>query len=149
MTEQRQFIRHPAEVPIEIAPRSEPEDDGREPASGTARDVSLGGLAFKSPSCPQQGQLVEIRIRTVQPEFRTQARVVWCRSLREGYEVGVAFLASSDAFRARMVEQVCQIEQYRREIRETEGRELSGQEAAAEWIGKHAAAFPGGEGETG
>ena len=147
MTEQREFIRHPAEVPIEIATSREPEADGREPASGTARDVSLGGLAFQSPSCPEQGQLVEIRIRTVQPEFRTQARVVWCRSLREGYEVGVAFLASADAFRARMVEQVCQIEQYRREMRE-KGRELSGPDAAAEWIRKYAAAFPGVAGET-
>lgn len=116
---------------------------GARETAGTTRDVSLGGLAFESRSCPEQGQLVEIRIRAVKPEFRTRARVVWCRGLPQGYEVGVAFLASSDAFRARMVEQVCQIERYRRDVREKEGRELTGPEAANEWIRKYAAGFPG------
>jgi hypothetical protein len=142
MKESRQFIRHPADVPIEISMGTEPAAGGPR-ATGTTRDVSLGGLAFHSLSCPDRGQLVEIHIPTVKPEFRTQARVVWCRSLAEGYEVGVAFLASSDAFRVRMVEQVCQIEHYRAEVREREGRVLSGPEAASEWIRKYAAAFPG------
>ena len=113
------------------------------------RDVGLGGLAFQSRSCPERGEVVELRIPTVTPEFRTLARVVWCRRLAASYEVGVAFLDSSDAFRARMVEQVCQIERYRREVREREGRELSGADAAREWIGKYAAGFPsaGADGE--
>lgn len=121
---------------------AEPRSDERERAGGHVRDVSLGGLAFQSPFCPENGQLVEIRIRTVRPEFRTKARVVWCRDLAVGYEVGVAFLARSDAFRARMVEQLCQIERYRRDVRDNEGRDLSGSEAADEWIRKYAAAFP-------
>jgi hypothetical protein len=54
----------------------------------------------------------------------------------------VQFLDAADAFRARMVEQVCSIERYRREVRRREGRVLSGQEAAEEWIREHAARFP-------
>jgi hypothetical protein len=41
-----------------------------------------------------------------------------------------------------MVEQVCAIEQYRGEVLENEGRELTAQEAAAEWIGRYAGRFP-------
>jgi len=41
-----------------------------------------------------------------------------------------------------MVEQLCYIERYRREVREKEGRELDSSSAAAEWIAKYAANFP-------
>jgi hypothetical protein len=41
-----------------------------------------------------------------------------------------------------MVEQICHIEHYKREVAEREGRELSGQQAAKEWIAKYAASFP-------
>jgi hypothetical protein len=141
MEESRRFIRHPADVPIEVSMGTSAGPDAMMEDADT-RDVGLGGLAFESRSCPEQGAVVEVRIPTVTPEFRTWARVVWCRRLAGSYEVGVAFLDSSDAFRARMVEQVCQIERYREEVREKEGRELSGADAAREWIRKYAAGFP-------
>jgi hypothetical protein len=148
MEENRRFIRHPADVPIEVSMGTEPGPGAAVQEAGT-RDVGLGGLAFECRTCPERGQLVEVRIPTVTPEFRTRARVVWCRRLAGSYEVGVSFLDSSDAFRARMVEQVCQIERYRREVRESEGRELSGADAAREWIGKYAAGFPSAGGGGG
>jgi hypothetical protein len=42
----------------------------------------------------------------------------------------------------RMVEQICQICHYQREILEKEERSLSGAEAAAEWVAKYARDFP-------
>ena len=41
-----------------------------------------------------------------------------------------------------MIEQVCHIEHYRKEVMLREGRELSAQEAAREWISKYAGDFP-------
>jgi hypothetical protein len=41
-----------------------------------------------------------------------------------------------------MVEQLCHIEHYRKEVRDTEGRILDGEAAAREWISKFAAKFP-------
>ncbi len=41
-----------------------------------------------------------------------------------------------------MVEQVCQIENYKHEVYRAEGRALTAAEAAREWIGKYAADFP-------
>jgi hypothetical protein len=53
----------------------------------------------------------------------------------------VEFIESKDAFRIRMVEQICHIEHYKNEIREKEGRLLNGREAALEWINKYAGSF--------
>ena len=46
------------------------------------------------------------------------------------------------AFAVRMIEQVCHIEQYRQQVSKKEGRELSRDGAALEWITQHAALFP-------
>jgi hypothetical protein len=56
--------------------------------------------------------------------------------------VGVRFEDRDTAISVRMVEQVCHIEQYKLQVRETEGRELTGEQAAMEWIEKHAHEFP-------
>jgi hypothetical protein len=132
----REFIRHTADVPIEVRTVE------GEATSATGLNVSHGGLAFVSNLCPAQGATIEIAIPDVDPPFQAHARVAWCRPEEDAFLVGVEFLDSTDAFRARMVEQVCTIERYREQVREEEGRELDAHEAAAEWIGKYAGRFP-------
>jgi hypothetical protein len=56
-------------------------------------------------------------------------------------ELGVEFLHQDDAFKARMVEQVCFIENYKKAAYRAEGRLLSSAEAAMEWITKYASGF--------
>jgi hypothetical protein len=41
-----------------------------------------------------------------------------------------------------MVGQVCHIESYKKVVYQAEGRLLTAEEAAMEWIGKHASQFP-------
>lgn len=133
----RTFIRHTAGVPLEVTcvPGS--------PASTLQSvNVSTGGLSFVSDEHHALGAIIQVRIPTVDPPFEARARVVWTKPEGDGYCVGVEFLDANDAFRSRMVEQVCAIEQYRDEVRENEGRELTQQEAAAEWIGRYAGRFP-------
>jgi hypothetical protein len=134
----REFIRHTVHVPIEV--RS---------VEGTVEEESVnlshGGLAFCSESCPEEGEVIEVSIPTVDPPFTARGRVAWCRREGDGYLVGVAFLDASDLFRARMVQQVCTIEQYRREVESLEGRHLSTAEAAEEWITRFAGRFPDAE----
>jgi len=134
----RQFIRHPIDVPVEIGiSGADP------PACYHTHDISLGGLAFRSGCAVTPGQSVDIGIGLVQPPFRARARVAWCRPHPlSGYELGVTFLDADDAFRARMVEQLCHIEDYRLSVQRIEGRELDVDAAAAEWIEKYAAQFP-------
>lgn len=132
---ERAFVRHPARVPIHVASVSSGE-------AMQADDVSYGGLSFTCREHHRPGAAIEIRIPDVGAGFHARARVVWCRSTQSGYRVGVRFLDPDDAFRSRMVEQLCAIEAYRRQVRETEGRELNGEQAAAEWIARYADAFP-------
>jgi c-di-GMP-binding flagellar brake protein YcgR len=136
----REFLRHTANVPLEV------EKVG---GSGTLREtgvnVSRGGLAFESAACPEIGTILQLRIPTVQPAFEARARVVWCRSESEKYLVGVQFLDAEAAFRSRMVQQVCSIEKYRRDVHQQEGRALTPEEAATEWITRFAGRFPRSE----
>jgi len=46
------------------------------------------------------------------------------------------FVAPKDACAARMVEQICHIEDYRNRVREIEGRTLDGEQVALQWISK-------------
>jgi hypothetical protein len=133
----RQFIRHPVDVLVEI-------DIGTGPASAFhTHDVSQGGLALMSPRPVSPGADVEIRIPCVIPPFHAHARVAWCHpQFPPGFELGLMFLDADDAFRARMVEQACHIEDYRQTVRRQEGRDLSPDAAAHEWIARYAAQFP-------
>lgn len=106
-------------------------------------DISYGGLCFDSRIRQQKDQSVRIRINVADAPVEVEGRVVWCHRKGKQFEVGVTFTGEDEANRVRMVEQICQIESYRKRILETEGRKLSNQEAALEWIKKYAAGFPG------
>ena len=133
----RAFIRHPSDIPIEIVA-----DANLANGSRPLNNVSMGGLCCQSPIFLTTGRIVRVRFPCGQPAFETEGRVVWCRRRRErDYDVGIEFVLGDDAYKVRMVEQICHIEHYRREVQEREGRTLSGEEAAREWIGKYAAGF--------
>jgi hypothetical protein len=105
-------------------------------------NVSFGGLAFLSTTCPDIGEILRLRIPTVEPAFEANARVAWCRAEAGKFLVGAEFLDSAAAFQSRMVEQVCSIENYRQEMQEREGRAITTSEAASEWITRYAGRFP-------
>lgn len=136
----REFIRHTVNVPLEIESVSETERRNEQ-----SLNVSPGGLAFVSSFCPRNGDMLRLRIPTVRPVFEAAARVAWCRPEDGCYLVGVQFVNAAAAFRSRMVQQVCSIENYRQEVREKEGRELTTQQAASEWIERYAGHFPASE----
>ena len=76
------------------------------------------------------------------PPFDADGIVIWCHESEDGYRIGLRFNDDDVAFALRMIEQVCHIEHYRGEVLRNEGRRLSSEEAAAEWIEKFAASFP-------
>jgi hypothetical protein len=137
MNQPREYIRHTVDVPLEvkILPNAPPR-------TNRGVNISHGGLAFTVDECLIKDQIIELRIDTVHPPFEAQARVAWCKPEGDKYLVGVQFMNSTAAFQSRMVQQVCSIENYRKEVETREGRTLTNQEAAAEWIKKHAGNFP-------
>ncbi len=132
----RKYIRHPAEIPIEYELTDF--EIGCEPLA----NISIGGLAFSCDHPVPENASIIIRIPLVAPELKMHGRVVWCREIHDHFDVGVQFTDSQTEFRIRMVEQICHIEQYKRMVAQKEGRELTGEEAALEWIEKFADHFP-------
>jgi hypothetical protein len=139
----RKFIRHPVDVPIQVTTNWE-EDEDDDTVDQTITNVSLGGLAFISPNSLGVLDRVRVSISILERDCELIGNVVWCEKsdTDSGYEIGIEFEKSRDVFRLRMIEQICHIEHYRGEVLRIEGRELSTQEAASEWIPKYAGDFP-------
>ena len=132
----RSYIRHPSSVPIQVSA-----------AAGTAaeehlHDVSAGGLCFETNVRMEPGSGVHLSIPVRRPPFEADAVVAWCHSIERGYRVGVRFTGDVSPYTLRMVEQICHIEHYRQDILEREGRRLSSEQAAGEWIARYAKRFP-------
>lgn len=137
----RKFIRHPAGVPIQVT-LDWAEDENDETVDQTITNVSLGGLAFVSHKPLELLERVRVCIPVLNQENFLVGNVVWCEKSGGAYEIGIEFEKSKDVYRLRMIEQICHIEHYRKEIARVEGRELNAQEAATEWISKYAGDFP-------
>jgi c-di-GMP-binding flagellar brake protein YcgR len=133
----RKFIRHPTQVPIDI----EVDETGLDNIDSTLLDISAGGLAFRVPRALSVGTKLTISLPDLWPDYHARGYVVWCHEFSGNYEAGIQFSEADEAFKARMVAQFCQIEDYKREMRLNEGRMLSSEEAAREWIGRYAEEF--------
>ncbi len=134
----RSFIRHPSDIPIEY----QMDDYGSGAGHEHLHDIGHGGLSFSSSQELAAGAPITIRISHLQPAFEVEGRVAWCRKEGSGFVIGVSFLQAGDRFRVRMVEQICHIEHYKSEVLENEGRVISGEQAACEWIDRYAGSFP-------
>ncbi len=135
-TEQREFIRHPTDIPVQIELESVVAAHDE-----YLNNISEGGICFRSRVPLAAGSMIRIRIPIVNPMFECTGRVVWCEDRGAHCDVGVRFFRSDHIFRLRMVEQICHIEQYKQEAA-SEGRVLTSEQAAIEWIEKNAAKFP-------
>ncbi len=133
----RQFIRHPADIPIEYHLEGK-WSQSREPLN----NISTGGLSFRSKHHLEVNSEISILIPCIKPALKVKGIVVRCHKRKSYYDVAIKFLDKDTESRVRNIEQICYIEKYRKDIFETEGRELSGEEAASEWIAKYAKDFP-------
>jgi hypothetical protein len=136
----RKYIRHPSDIPIEINYANMSVTQEKK-----ANNISPGGLSLQSDVYLPKDTVLEVRIPTVKPVFETRTRVVWCEKKDDHFDIGVEFSEQKEAYRARMAEQVCYIQHYKKEIEEKEGRVLSPRQAAMEWIDKYAKDFSGDE----
>lgn len=133
----RNYLRHPSDIPIQYV-----EDNQHGPVSHTMNDVGYGGLSFNSSKALTEGMQLHICIDTVSPVFEAKGVVVWCKPEGDEFVIGMEFANKEDIFLARMVEQICHIEHYKKEMLIKEGRKLSSKQAASEWISKFARMFP-------
>lgn len=133
----RNHVRYPSSLPVSIKLAS-----GGHELVHRMCNVSVAGLRVTFPHAIDTGTLLEVRITAVTPEFSASARTVWCHKAEFDFEIGLHFLEPDDAFKVRMVAQICHIEEYRESILAREGRRLTAEQAAREWIAKYADSFP-------
>ena len=84
---------------------------------------------------------MKISFPVLDPEHSINGMVVWNKKSGEGFEIGLEFQEANGLYRLRMIEQLCHIERYRSEL-EQQGRKLTSEEAAKEWISLYAKDFP-------
>jgi hypothetical protein len=135
---ERRYIRHPARMPIGFALQG-----NAPPRDEHLRNVSAGGLCFSAAVSLGPGQSIRLTIPLFDQQYQLDAVVAWCRPAAGGFEVGVRFLEPQDRFCIRMVEQLCYIEDYRLQVEREQGRQLTSEQAAKEWIERFADQFPG------
>jgi hypothetical protein len=133
--ERRKFIRHPFDIPIQISPEHL---EGGE--NTLMSDVSGGGLAIQTGVFYKEGTRLNVCIPHVPAPFEAIGEVCWHRSINDQYEMGIRFLDEASTLWMRMVEQICQIEQCRKQLM-AEGNLISFEDAAREWIDKYAEDF--------
>jgi hypothetical protein len=133
----RLYIRHPTDIPIDF------QLGGRASAQRKKlTNYSEGGLCFLADDEIEPGTEIHIAIPITPPQFHATGMVVWCQKEDNCFLIGVKFVEEQTAYAVRMIEQLCYIEHYKQTIKTEEGRILSGEEAALEWIEKYAGKFP-------
>ncbi len=134
MIEKRKFIRHSIEVPIRINYIDTVLDIN-------TNDISDGGLLFYSEIDFPVNKHIKIDIPSVlnNGEVIVEAVVVRCTYLEDEnrYEIGVSFFNSKDIMKIRMVEQIIEIDKYRKNNNFSDF-----EKAATVWIHKYSHNFP-------
>jgi PilZ domain len=135
--EMRKYIRHPLTIPIEYQIGQENFEFKDE-----IWNISVGGICFSSKSVLSPETILLIRIPSVDPDFSGLGRVIWCLEKNDGIDVGIEFIDENDAYRIRLIEQICYIKSYQDETLKKEGRQLTDEEATLEWTRKFSGKFP-------
>ena len=132
----RRYIRHSTDLPVDIS-LSHVVPRGRE----YLRNISRGGLRFRSTIALEPGRGIRVGIPVSQPVFETQGVVAWCQPANDGkpgFEVGVHFDDLHPVIGDGLMDRICHIEQYKHEVWLRDGRWLTGEEAALEWLQQQA-----------
>jgi hypothetical protein len=136
----RRYIRHPSSMPLDYRL------SGGWSGVQQLRNVSAGGVCFAAGLPMEQGMSIRVSIHMGGKDFEADGEVAWCHGTSDHHEIGVRFHKAASMETVHMVEQLCYIEQYRQQVRHNEGRELSSEQAAQEWVERYATELPGQSG---
>jgi hypothetical protein len=131
------FIEHPCDQPLSLR---------RIKTAGKNFNSDhyhvCGGISLITRQTFKPGTIIEIRTRIRGEATSFKGRILWIKEYKgRTSQLGVVFEDTEQAYMARMIEQLCYIEHYRRK-QYSEGRRLATHEAANEWIARHSHCFP-------
>lgn len=127
----RRHVRHVTGIPIEV---SLDYQQNYQAAEDTITNVSLGGLCFVANDRLDINESIQVRFPVLDEETLIDGKVVWCNKTAKGYEVGLEFNNPAEVERLKMIDQIRQIEDFRNDTERQDGRKLSSEQAAREWI---------------
>lgn len=144
--ERRHFIRHPLPLPLTyrvIRPRLSKGMGDTEDARSETINVSTGGLLFPATHPVKTNSLIAIRMPFEDKVFNLKARVIRCVNNPKTnlYDIAVSFFRVREAFRAKMIEQIFFIKEYRDLLTLQSGREISLEEASRDWVKRYSEQF--------
>ena len=142
VVEYRRFIRHPLCLPLAFKVIKTATKNNEAQQSQTI-NISLGGLLFPSKHSVEVGAKILIQMPFENKVFHIKAKVVRCikTSQKKLYDIAVTFWRPQEAFKAKMIEQIYLIAEYRDLLSLQLGKEVSLEEASRKWIKRFSARF--------
>ena len=136
--EHRRFYRHPIHCPIQVRESKENAIERFESV-----DISEGGLCFFCEHSLTPKTSIEVDIPIREKFFHIRARVVYSQEDTQTslYKTGVTFEDTDSLFKAKLAEEILAIEKFREKLVRLEGREVTEEEAASQWISKYGKKF--------
>lgn len=141
--ERRHFIRHPLSLPLTYKVINPGLGQSREDMRAQTSNVSVGGLLFPGKRSVEPNSMIAIKMPFEDKMFNIKAKVVRCVNNPETklYDIAVSFFRLHEAFKAKMIEQIYLISEYRDLLILQSGKEVSLAEASRKWIKRYSERF--------
>lgn len=136
----RRHIRHVTGIPIQVK-LDYASTDFNNSSEDTITNVSLGGLAFIADDRLDINESIQVRFPILGNQTALCGKVIWCEKSKHGYEIGLEFDDAEEVQRLKMIDQISEIEHYRQRKEAIEGRPMSSEQAAREWVKQYAGDF--------
>jgi c-di-GMP-binding flagellar brake protein YcgR len=142
-TERRHFIRHPLSLPLIYKVIKPGLSKEQEDIRSKTINVSVGGLLFPAKHPAKLNSMIEIKMPFEDKMFNIKAKVIRCVNNPETkfYDIAVSFFRINEAFKAKMIEQIYLIAEYRDLLALQSGKEVSLEEASRKWIKRYSERF--------
>ena len=141
--ERRHFIRHPLSLPLVYKVIKRMKDPGWKDLRSETINVSVGGLLFPAKHSVEPNSMIEIKMPFENKTFNFKAKVIRCVNNPETklYDIAVSFFRLHEAFKAKMIEQIYLISEYRDLLNLQLSKEISLEEASRKWIKRYSERF--------
>jgi c-di-GMP-binding flagellar brake protein YcgR len=141
--ERRHYIRHPISIPLVYKVMKQQIERDRQDGQSETINVSVGGLLFSAEHPVKPDSMIEIKMPFENRIFNLKAKVVRCVNNPETkfYDIAVSFFRLHEAFKAKMIEQIYLISEYRDLLSLQLGKEIAFEEASRKWIKQYSERF--------
>lgn len=141
--ERRHFIRHPLSLPLTYKIIKPGLDKKQKNIQSETSDVSMGGLLFPAKHSVEPDSMIAIKMPFENKMFNIKAKVIRCVNNPETnlYDIAVSFLRFHESFKAKMIEQIYLISEYRDLLSLQLGQEVPLEEASRKWIKRYSERF--------